>query len=436
MSSDTRPAPHLRLHEFDVKHLLRVLANCKGGSIGFDPHRNEQTNSKDKLIAYLLGEFTTEQIDEAHAEAVKGYKGKPRRGRRSRQQASTTELATATVAIDAGTQGAVIEAEAIEVDAIDVDETVAAIEAETKGTKQQTEAETAKQLADLLSKLTKPTFDVEQVAKIIDDRVKAAVEQMAVRHVIEVPTLDPIEVGTQHKNFSMLLKACNARLRDGSRLNIWLAGPAGSGKTTAARSVSQALSLSFYFNGAIDQPYKLTGFVDANGNYQSTAFRQAWEHGGVYLFDEVDASAPAAVLEFNAALANGLAAFPDQAEPIERHPDCVIIAGANTTGKGGTAEYVGRMRQDAAFIDRFVTIDWPIDEQLERALCGNVDWTSRVQQVRQNVASSSLKGHMISPRATLYGEALLAAGLSQKDTEAMTLRKGINDADWRAIRSA
>lgn len=250
---------------------------------------------------------------------------------------------------------------------------------------------------------------------------------------LEQPKMDPVNLGVQHFRFPLLLTACNARLRDGHRLNVWLAGPAGTGKTTAARTAAKALKLDFYFNGAIDSPYKLTGFTDANGRTIRTAFREAWEKGGVYLFDEVDASSPGAILEFNAALANGVCAFPDAIVP--RHKDCVVIAGANTTGLGASLEYVGRMKQDAAFLDRFVVIAWDLDPALEAAICANAQWVARVRLVRERVKTRGVKGALVTPRATLYGEALLAAGIDQATVEAMTLRKGMTNEQWGQVQS-
>jgi cobaltochelatase CobS len=75
---------------------------------------------------------------------------------------------------------------------------------------------------------------------------------------------------------------------------------------------------------------------------------------------------PGALLAFNAALANGVAAFPDGS--IKRHPETVIIAAANTWGFGGDANYIGRAKLDAAFLDRFVTLAWGYDEDLERTI--------------------------------------------------------------------
>jgi MoxR-like ATPase len=195
---------------------------------------------------------------------------------------------------------------------------------------------------------------------------------------------------------------------------------------------AKALNLSFTFNGAISTPYELMGYNDANGRYVRTPFREAWEFGGVYLFDEVDASNPNAVTAFNAALANGICAFPDGM--VDRHPDCVVLAGANTSGNGATNEYVGRMKQDGAFLNRFVEIDWPVDEALEAAIVPNAQWVARVQAVRSRVKARGIKGHMITPRASTYGAALLAAGLDQKSVEQMVLRKGLAEDAWNEIK--
>lgn len=255
--------------------------------------------------------------------------------------------------------------------------------------------------------------------------------------IIEIKRNDlpAIEMGIQHRNFPMLLKMCNASMRSGSHLNVWIYGPKGSGKTSAAENVCKALFGSlerYHYNGALATAFQLTGFMDANGKYVSTPFRDAWENGGVYLFDEIDGSMPDALLALNGALANGVASFPDKMVP--RHKDCIIIAGANTTGLGGTTEYVGRFKQDAALTDRFCYLDWPHDDALEDALCGNKDWLKIVRETRTNCQRIKYKGQIPSMRASLYGEALLAADVDLEYTINATMRKGVADQDWQQIK--
>jgi hypothetical protein len=315
----------------------------------------------------------------------------------------------------------------------------------------------ALQLAALIQRLASGALDADAVRKIAWDEarkatsgwqddlqllrteVEAGLEPLIKRLIGPQPTRvelhdaatgETADLGVQHASFPTLLQMVAARDGDGNRLNIWLPGPAGSGKTRAAKNAAEALGLPFRFCGALDSAYALLGFANAAGVTVRTQFREAYEHGGVFLFDEVDASDPSAVLALNAALANGLCAFPDAIVP--RHPDCAIIAAANTWGHGGNSDYVGRFKQDAAFLSRFVMLQWDYDAALERAICTNLAWCERVQQIRARVRENGINV-VISPRATLNGEALLRQGIPQEIVEQSTLRQGMSEEAWQKV---
>jgi hypothetical protein len=241
--------------------------------------------------------------------------------------------------------------------------------------------------------------------------------------------------GIRHCNFDDLLADVMAfeATKQNERANFWLVGEAGTGKTTAAKMLAESMGREFYFNGAIDSEYKLRGFIDAQGRVISTPFRQAYETGGVYLFDEVDSSLPSACLAFNAALANGCYDFPGADKPVKRHPECVVLAASNTWN-GPTGEYVGRFRQDAAFMDRFMRVTWETDEKLEGQLCQRKDWHSYIMGRRSNVRKHGLQ-HLISPRATFNGDIMLAAGRPWARAVDLCVRKGLNAEDWAKVTS-
>lgn len=245
----------------------------------------------------------------------------------------------------------------------------------------------------------------------------------------ELPT---INLGVQHKSFEKLLKMCTATMRNGQHLNVWIYGPAGTGKSTAAEKVAEALGLKFYTDGKMVDETKVLGYQDASGTYRTTNFRQAYEFGGVYLADEIDGSLPDALLALNGALANGHCSFPDKI--VTRHSDFVMLAAANTTGTGGTIEYVGRFQQDAAFTDRWAFIDWPLDEALEDSLVANKEWLVTVRHTRAKLKLAGIKGHLITPRASIYGETLLASGLDLETVKDMLLKKGLSEAQWNQIK--
>lgn len=248
-----------------------------------------------------------------------------------------------------------------------------------------------------------------------------------------------IDLGRQHMAFPDLLALCCAAIEAQEEpLNVWLYGPAGTGKTTAAKNIANALTLAykrtfdFRALSKLSTEYQVLGYQDAAGNYVTTHFRQIYEHGGVIILDEIDSWSPNAMTALNGALANGYCAFPDKM--VTRHKDCIIIAGANTVGSGGTIEYVGRLKQDAASLDRFEMMEWPIDEALEAALTNNDQWLQRVRHVRKQVAAKGIKDVMITPRAAIKGAARIRAGISFEMAEKLFLRRGMTEAQWDMVK--
>ena len=232
--------------------------------------------------------------------------------------------------------------------------------------------------------------------------------------------------GARHPQLETLLRAVSARDAAGYRLNVWLAGPAGSGKTHAAKQVASALDLEFGFHGSMSMPHELLGFVDAGGTYQETVFVRLFQSGGVCLLDEIDAGSDEARLAINAGLANGLLSLPD-GRIVERHPDFIAIGAANTWGGGATADYVGRAKIDAATLSRFpVKLSWDYDCDLEKQICGNPSWAEYVHAARDRARAAGLK-HQIDPRHSMAGAALVAAGFSFEQAADMTFLAGLND---------
>lgn len=222
--------------------------------------------------------------------------------------------------------------------------------------------------------------------------------------------------GVQHQQFENLLKTVEAGL------SPFVVGPAGTGKTHAAEAVANALDLKFYSISVGIQTSKsdLQGYMTATGDYIRTQFREAYEHGGVFLLDEADAGNSNVLILLNAALSNGYMAFPDGM--VKAHKDFRMIATANTFGHGASRQYVGRNQLDAATLDRFVTIFWPIDERVEAMLAGDQKvWLNVVRAVRKRAIDDLELRVVISPRATQRGATLLASGLPFDDVLEMAL---------------
>ena len=151
--------------------------------------------------------------------------------------------------------------------------------------------------------------------------------------------------------------------------HVYVAGPSGSGKTTLAKRVAEALDRPFFYTGAILQKYELLGYNDANGNYIATSFYNAYKDGGLYLWDEIDASNPGALVAFNAALENGVLAAPN-GEMVPMHEDYRCVAAANTIGKGATLRHAGRQAIDGSVTERYAFVQMDYDWSLTAAILG------------------------------------------------------------------
>lgn len=308
------------------------------------------------------------------------------------------------------------------------------IRKETSGDKQEPQEPQAAQPQQPQQGQT-PTGEIDQLFKgildkmnekaeeVIDKKVDGELgelrEEIKKRQQLEVKVADKVNTvtGRRHRQLETLITY------SGLRLATLLVGMAGTGKTHAAEQVAEALGLNFYSMsvGAQTSKSDIIGYMDATGNYVKTFFREAYENGGIFLMDEIDAGNANVLIQVNAGLSNGLMAFPDKM--VKKHEDFVFIASANTYGNGANRQYVGRNQLDAATLDRFAVLDWKIDEELEGQLAigryGQA-WYTAVKAVRQFVADKNIRA-LVTPRATQKGSQMLSAGLNVDEVINATL---------------
>lgn len=254
----------------------------------------------------------------------------------------------------------------------------------------------------------------KHMEKIVEDNVDESFKELKeiakTKQKLEV-TVDGKTTeleGLKHRQLEQLISY------SALRLNPLLVGMAGTGKTHAGEQVSKALGLPFYSMsvGAQTSKSDIIGYMSASGEYVGTHFRQAYENGGIFLMDEIDAGNANVLIQVNAGLSNNLMAFPDRM--VKRHEDFVFIASANTYGNGANRQYVGRNQLDAATLDRFAVIDWLIDDELEKSLAIGLNgkaWYMAVGACRDFVAEKNIRA-LISPRCTQKGSKLLDIGQS------------------------
>lgn len=281
---------------------------------------------------------------------------------------------------------------------------------------------------DVLAAFPNGSPDEELIRYLARYEAQALIDGIAPRRIeIVTPTTTHTFEGIVHYRTELVLRIVSLGHA------IMLVGPAGCGKTTIGEHVATALGLQFYITSTINDTHELLGFVDGHGHYHGTPFRTAFQHGGLWIADEIDAWDAAALLAANSALANGFATFPDMAEPVRRHADFRMVATANTFGTGADRVYVGRNELDAASLDRFAVVEVDYDLDLERMFAAGADrWLEHVWSIRRKVADKKIR-HVVSSRAIAMGSKALLAGIEWSDVEEIYLYKGLSERDREKV---
>jgi hypothetical protein len=250
------------------------------------------------------------------------------------------------------------------------------------------------------------------------------------------------EKRAHHKAWPLLISALKAHTGD-IPVQPYLYGEAGTGKTFTSGLAAKELGLEFRTESCSigGTEVDFFGFIDANGNYHRTAFRDVWENGGVFLADELDKASPYVLSKLNAAFAAkaGTAVeFPDG--PVKRHENCIIIGAGNTDMRGGTERFHTSQPVDAATMTRFVFIEWDYDEEFEFTLVSEKhhSWVRRVHAYRAAVRETNNHGANInvSPRAILMGARLRDAGMPAATIEEMVVWQGVNADTKTTVKRA
>ena len=258
----------------------------------------------------------------------------------------------------------------------------------------------------------------EEKRKIVDAIRGLLVDKLPVSNIVSnVIEVEKIRAGEVfHKSYDKLKMCIKAGVVP------MLVGPAGTGKSSAVEQLSRDLGLSFYMANRIQNTFELVGFVNAAGSYVTTQFYEAYSKGGLFLFDEIDASSPEALVTINTAISQGFMAFPGHPQNIKMHPDFKVVCAGNTYGTGATLQYTGRNKLDAATLDRFMIINWDYDDALESALIKDKDLLELCWKFRE-VAPLVDRTIIISTRGIISLEKMINQNKENKTYEVGELIK-------------
>lgn len=253
-----------------------------------------------------------------------------------------------------------------------------------------------------------PCMDEKTYRQAIDDMRKETektiikLQKEARRQQTFKLELDEKQVGGEgrlrHKEFDKVALALR------NRLPTFLYGPSGSGKSKMAEQIAEMLGLPYY---SISVSYQtsvgtLLGYMDARGNYVRSLLREAYEKGGVFCIDEIDAGNQNVIMCLNAVTNQDVVGFPDGM--VKKHKDFIAIATANTKGDGSDLQYSGRERIDAALLARFVKIKIDYDLDLERKMIEKSEYADEIMdyvlEKRKRTAADA--NCLWTPRQTVF----------------------------------
>jgi cobaltochelatase CobS len=270
------------------------------------------------------------------------------------------------------------------------------------------------------------------LAAIVDARVGARIEalenELATRaagpSVVHVKVNDRPAVTLSrrpHVRFPFVLKRVEMRKPDGGRFNLFLTGDAGTGKSTIAAAVAEALDLPFHSlncSGGLTEG-ALVGRMTPNLStgemtYTPGPLVQSYRDGGVFILDELDGADENVLLALNT-IADAPRWHAPNGEVIERHPNHILLGAGNTYGTGASRIYSGRTQLDGAFLNRWLTVSVDYDTDLERSLCVTPEIVERIQSARAAIRSRGLR-RWLTTRDILKADALVCqAGESVRD---------------------
>lgn len=212
---------------------------------------------------------------------------------------------------------------------------------------------------------------------------------------------------------------------------VYLFGPSGSGKSYIAEQAAEILGTDYHFTNKVDMKVDLEGFADAGGRYVETEFYRAMKGGGVFFFDEADASDSNAFTWTNAATSSRTAVFPVVGR-VDAPSNLYFMAAGNTCGTGADGMYTGRNALDAACLNRFAKFEIAYDPKIEDKL-GSKECVEFVRTLRRAAENAGIE--LIASYRTITGLEDLSEGGRYANAVSAFVTAGMNEDDLYNLRN-
>ena len=228
---------------------------------------------------------------------------------------------------------------------------------------------------------------IDAIVAKVRDEVKVVRYEVKDKHEVRVVP------GLKHLVFDETLDILTAGQ------NPWLYGPSGTGKTSMAAQLAEALgtryagiSASPGMSGAEFDGWLLPIGDGGKFEHVESVFLDFIENGGLFLIDEIANLPPDVASKLNMLIANKRAWISKRFEKpeVNVHSKFFLLAADNTSGRGGDRRFV-RQQQDSALRNRFTFVRVGYDTNMERELFGtDKPWLDKVWDLRSKAEKAKL----------------------------------------------
>lgn len=196
--------------------------------------------------------------------------------------------------------------------------------------------------------------------------------------------------GVAHKDLQKVVNALTAGV------NVYLYGPAGTGKTNLAVNAAEALGREYSVVGRLESAWDYIGAPTLNNGFAPGPVLEAMINGRILILDEMDSFQHEAIIAMNSIIANGV--ITCAGGTFRAAEGFVVVGVGNTTGRGATSEY-NREHIDASVLDRFgAKFFIGNDDNIEKTLSrGQIDIVEFVHALRAAAVGAGIE-LILSPR--------------------------------------
>ena len=227
---------------------------------------------------------------------------------------------------------------------------------------------------------------------------------------------------------------------DGRPNNVYLHGPAGTGKSYMVKRIAEAIGAGYWETGIVNMKEELLGFTDAGGRYVTPECVKILKDGKegkkltIMLFDEFDGMPNGVTLTWNNIFASRRFTTPEGTFNV--HPSVRFVATGNTT-MDGADEFYDRETVDKSVKTRwlFKAIDY--DKKVEKKLADAdvVEFLQGLRRAKDNCGLDLLVTYR-EFTALQWSKAIIADGIMDKESALEScVFKGLSEDDKDTLRN-